>query len=133
VQQGPPRTGEGRPSSGTPAWIAQLRHLGDELTAYADDRRPVASVARMHAAGMRRLTELIEGLGATWVGPDRQAVFFALRSVAIEAERAMRLRNQLDRFPEWTWRPILRARVDKITGCLNEVCRLSGQGAASAA
>jgi hypothetical protein len=100
-----------------------IRLLADELTGYHDPRLDLRTLTGLHEQGMRRLTRLMGDIGDRYVGPDRHLVYFALRSVGVEAERAMRLRSSLDRFPEWTWRPILRARVDKIVGCLTEVHR----------
>jgi hypothetical protein len=101
----------------------QIHLLADELTGYHDATLDVRTLASLHERGMRRLTRLINELSENYFGPDRQAIFFALRSVAIDAEKAMRLRVNVDRLPEWTWRPILRARVDKIAHCLAEVAR----------
>lgn len=73
---------------------------------------------------MRELTRVVRELGKTYDGPDHQVLFFALRTVAVEAEGARQVRAQLDRFPEWVWRRPLRKRVTRIAGCMTEAIRV---------
>ncbi len=73
---------------------------------------------------MRELTRVVRELGKTYNGPGHQVLFFALRTVAVEAEDARQVRAQLDRFPEWVWRRPLRKRVTRIAGCIAEAIQV---------